>query len=87
MDRKEPGRKLEAKKTMRCNTTDRTLVALKQEGWEDGWSFHTRLPEQWNEAYDKATTMLRENWEVVLGQDEAERADGVAYLYKKRTTV
>lgn len=86
MDNFEP--RQEVLKSMPCATSERPTAELEQEGWESDWSFHTRLPEQWNEACDRVNTMIADGfWEPVLvkGQSDAERKDGVAYLYKRKT--
>jgi len=71
---------------MPCVLTDKTLADLENEGWEGAWSFHARFADQWNDACDKVAILQKEGWIVVLvnGQNETERKDGVAYLYKKR---
>ncbi|HPA25751.1 MAG TPA: hypothetical protein PLK76_03265 [bacterium] len=71
---------------MSCESTDKTLEELEMMGWTCDWTFHTRFLEQWNQACDKATILKQQGWRVLLvnGQDERERQDGVAYLYKKR---
>ena len=78
----------ETSKLMPCDSTDSTIVELQAQGWEDAYSFHVREPEQWNMACDRAYELLGEGWDVVLvgGQDEAEKQDGVTYLYKKKET-
>ena len=75
-------------KSMPCGSTDKSTAELQAEGWSDAYSFHVRLTVQWNMACDRAYELLGEGWEVVLvgGQDEAEKQDGVTYLYKKKET-
>jgi len=73
-------------KSMPCDKSDKSLIELQSEGWADSWSFHTRLTDQWNQACDKARTLQNEGYDVVLVNDpgEAEKEDGIAYLYSKK---
>lgn len=75
-------------KAMPCGSVEKPIAELEKEGWEYDWSFHIRLPEQWDDACDRVKKMKADGfWEPVLvqGQDEAERKDGVAYIYKRKT--
>lgn len=79
--------KREQLKPMPCASINQPVEELKKDGWEYEWSFHTRFTEQWNQACDKVESLQKDGfWEVVLvqGQDELEKKDGVAYLYKKK---
>ena len=80
--------KQEQLRSMPCDSIDRQIAEIKKEGWEYDWSFHTRFPEQWNDACGRAERIKEGGfWEPVLvqGQDEAEKKDGVAYIYKRKT--
>lgn len=82
------GPKQEKLKSMLCESTKKLIADLEKEGWEYDWSFHARFPEQWNGACDRVEKMAADGfWEPVLvqGQDEMERGDGVAYIYKRKT--
>lgn len=72
---------------MHCGSSEKSIADLEREGWEYDWSFHARFPEQWNDAADRVEKMNTSGfWEIVLvqGQNEAERRDGVAYIYKRK---
>lgn len=74
-------------KAMPCRfLTSQESVNLINEGWEGIWSFHMQNEEQWDQACDMVIKLKKEGWDVVLvnGQNEAERQDGVAYLYRKK---
>jgi hypothetical protein len=80
----ETGPKLEILKTMPCASIERPIAELEAEGWEYDYSFHTRIPQSWNDVCDRVEKIKSDGfWEPVLvqGQDEAERKDGVAYIY------
>lgn len=80
--------KKEPQGVMLCETTDKTIAELEQEGWEYLYSFHHNNPDQWQDACGKAQqAALDDLYEVVLvlGQNEEEQKDGVQYLYKKKT--
>jgi len=75
-------------KSMPCGSTEKLIPELETKSWKYESSFHTRFPEQWNEACDRVERLQRDGfWECVLvqGQNEAERRDGVPYIYKKKT--
>lgn len=87
---------VEQSKVMNCGYSDKVPEELKKEGWEEDYSFHSGIPEQWNMACEKVNGILmigdeRGNgsgdWEVVLvrSEDENERRDGVTYIYKRKT--
>lgn len=85
MENHEP--KQEKIKTMPCKSTDRLISELESDGYEYDWSFHTKIPEQWNDACNRVERIKTEVfWEPILvqGQDEAERKEGVAYIYKRK---
>ena len=76
------------RKSMPCGSSEKLIPELKEEGWKYEWSFHTKFLEQWNDACDRVERLQRDGfWKCVLvqGQDETERKDGVAYIYKKKT--
>ncbi|MFH1979422.1 MAG: hypothetical protein ABII97_03505 [Patescibacteria group bacterium] len=80
--------KQEVSKSMPCASVERSITELEKEGWEYDWSFHVRFLEQWNDACDRVEKIKSDGfWEPVLvqGQNEAERKDGVAYVYKRKT--
>lgn len=86
MENFEP--KYEEIKSMNCGSSKKLISDLEKEGWEYDWSFHTRIPEQWNDACDRVEKMNASGfWEPVLveGQSEMERQDGVANIYKRKT--
>jgi len=75
-------------KTMACPSVERPIAELEAEGWEYDYSFHTRFGEQWNDTCDRVEKMKADGfWEPVLvqGQNEEERKDGIAYIYKRKT--
>jgi hypothetical protein len=75
-------------KSMPCALIEKSIAELEKEGWEYDWSFHTRFPEQWNKACERVEKIKADGfWEPILvrGQSEAERKDGVAYIYKRKT--
>lgn len=75
-------------KSMSCISTEQSIAELEKDGWEYDWSFHARFPEQWNDACDRVEKSKVDGfWELILvqGQNELERKDGVAYLYKRKT--
>ncbi len=75
-------------KSMPCASVERPIAELKKEGWKHDWSFHARFPEQCSDACDRVEKIKTDGfWEVILvqGQNEAERKDGVAYIYKRKT--
>lgn len=85
---KNPELSRERPKSMPCDSTEKSIPELKKEGWENEWSFHARFPEQWDDACDKVEKLQRDGfWECVLvpGQDEMEKRDGVAYIFKRKT--
>jgi len=78
----------EQHKRMRCSSTEKSISDLEKEGWEQETSFHTKFAHQWNIACDKINSLQRNgDWETVLvqGQNEAEKKDCIAYIYKKKT--
>lgn len=78
----------EQHKSIHCSSTEKSIPDLKKDGWEYEWSFHTNSADQWNDACDKVEALQHDSdWKAVLvqGQDEAERKDSVAYIYKKKT--
>lgn len=80
--------KIEPLKTIRCGISDKTPEELKNEGWEEFFSFHGRISEQWNMACDRVESAQKiGDWEVVLvnGQSELEKKDGVQYLFRRKT--
>lgn len=73
---------------MSCGSTKESIENLEKADWVYAWSFHIRFPDQWNDACDKVEAIQRNgDWEAILlqGQDELEKKDGVAYIYKKKT--
>ena len=83
---KEP--KQEQLKPMFCESVEKQIAELEQEGWEYDLSFHTGITEQWNNACDRVEKMNADGfWDPILvqGQNELERKDGVAYIYKRKT--
>lgn len=78
-------RKVEIRKAMPCESIKRTLAELEADKWQDSWSFHTTQLDQWNDACGRAKKLQEVGWDVVLveSQEPAEKADGIAYLYKK----
>lgn len=86
MEKIQPER--EKLKSMPCGETKKLIPELEKEEWEYDWSFHAKFSEQWNEACDRVEKMQAGGfWEVVLvqGQNESERKDGIAYIYKRKT--
>ncbi|RMD52175.1 hypothetical protein D6827_00575 [Candidatus Parcubacteria bacterium] len=80
--------KREILKTMPCRATERSISELRQEGWEEDWSFHIRFTKQWNDACDLVRRLKKSGLfecVLVLGQTPEERKDGVAYVYKKKS--
>ena len=80
--------KQEQLKPMPCASIERPITELEQEGWEYDWSFHTGIPDQWNDACDRVEKIKADGfWEAILvqGQNKLERKDGVAYIYKRKT--
>jgi len=78
----------EQHKSMPCSSTEKLIPDLEKEGWEYEWSFHAKITDQWNDACDKVKALQHSgDWEAVLvqNQDEDEKKDGVAYIYKKKT--
>jgi len=86
----------EKNKVMKCGYSDKTSEELKNEGWEECYSFHSDLKEQWDMACDvvEKTLMIGDekgvgdgDWEVVLarGESEAEKKDDVTYIFKRKT--
>ena len=86
METPEP--KQENLKSMSCGSTEKLIPDLEKEGWEYDWSFHARIPEQWNNACDRVEKMNKDGlWKPILvqGQNKLERQDRVAYIYKRKT--
>ena len=80
--------KLEQLKTMSCGSTDKKIADLENDGWIYAYSFHERFPEQWDMGCNKVNEIQNNSdWEAILvkGQNEAEKQDTVAYIYKKKT--
>ncbi len=75
-------------KSMPCESTERPIAELEKEGWKYDWSFHINIPEQWNQACERVKRLKADGfWETVLvqNQNEADRQDGVVYIYKRKT--
>jgi len=75
-------------KTINCPISEKSISELEKEGWEQFFSFHARIPEQWNMAVEKVDDAKRNgDWEVldVKGESDLEKQDTVQYLYKRRT--
>jgi len=73
---------------MNCPVSERSVSELEGEGWEQFFSFHARIPEQWNMAAERVDEAKRNgDWEVVVAQGESaeEIQDTVRYLYKRKT--
>lgn len=75
-------------RTLACKVFEGTLADAEAQGWESAWSFHAKFREQWDEACNIVDDLQKDGWwETILikGQDAAEIADGVFYIYKRRT--
>jgi len=77
-------------KTMNCPDAEKSISELEAEGWKQFFSFHARIPSQWNMAVEKVEEAKRNgDWEVVMakGESELEKRDinVVAYLYRRKT--
>ncbi len=73
--------------TMYAEDSGKTFEELDEKGWEQVFSFHARLPNQWNMAADKAEELKNEGgWDLVLAEDNTEegKKDTVKYLYKRK---
>ncbi|MEK7542939.1 MAG: hypothetical protein AAB503_01360 [Patescibacteria group bacterium] len=74
------------RKNMPCGYAEKTLDELEKVGWVQEWSFHTSVPEQWNDACERVKVLqCNGDWEVTLvrGQTQTEIMDGVMYIVKK----
>jgi hypothetical protein len=69
---------------------EKTFIELEGEGWEEAFSFHSRVTKQWNMAVEVARNLLKENedWDIAIVNDNTKegRQDSVKYLYKKKKT-
>ena len=75
--------------SMNCPMNDQPLETLKQEGWQEIWSFHDRFPEQWNAACRKVETEKQDGLYDILCAtnltDETAFKDAVRYLLRRKT--
>lgn len=73
---------------MLCGYSDKKAKQLKEEEWEEAWSFHANITEQWSDACEEVKKLQAYgDWEVVLvkGDSEEEIRDGVTYIFKRKT--
>lgn len=73
---------------MNCSSSYKSIAELKANGWEECFSFHYQLDNQWNMACDKVDLLKACNdYDVVLVRpdNEVEKKDGVEYLFKRKT--
>lgn len=84
MSEKFEGR--EELKTMHCESSDRLEGELKAEGWEEFFSFHIHISEQWNMACEKVDEAVKySDWEVVVTNKQDKRDETVSVLYRRKT--
>lgn len=74
-----------SREVMPCGYTDKSESQLQKEGWEEHWSFHTNIPEQWDDACRRARTQRMMNYDVTLVYDRERNAkyhDSIAVIYR-----
>ena len=78
----------EPPKNMECGCSDKSEAELNADGWEEEWSFHARIREQWNDACDKVRVgQASGDWKFTAAHPdhEGQKKDGIWLLFKRKT--
>lgn len=64
------------REVMPCGYTDKlSEKELQKDGWEEIWSFHSKIPDQWDDACRRARSQRMMNYEVTLFYDKKNNVD------------